>query len=578
MKKFLLAAPALLLGAALCFGRPSDGLHTLHIYTTNDIHGHYFDSLYVGGRLQGSLLSVSKFISERRAELGADRVILLDGGDFLQGDNAAYYYNYVATDRPHVYPLMAADIGYDAIAVGNHDIETGPAVFDRIDRELGRIPYLAANAIDPSGKPHFQEYTILRKDGFKVAVVGFTNPNMRAWLDEDKLAGIDFKDPTHGFAQGVVDRVVKKEKPDVVVVVIHSGTGAGDGSSYESQGRDLLYELKGVDVIVCAHDHRPYTEQYGSSCLVNSGSHCRNAGCVEVSLEVRGGKVVSKAVKASLERLDFKAVDEDLKAKYAGSFREVKAFSTREIGSLEMPLSTRPAYIGVNDCVGFVHRVCLEASGADVSVAAPLKFDAYVAPGKVIYNDLFSIYPFENQLFVVEMTGAEIVRYLEASYDSWIVSDRPGHVLRISQRADPRTGAQNWSFDARSYNFDSAAGIRYTVDVTKDYGSRVQVLGMADGSAFRPDGVYKVAMTSYRASGGGGLLRRAGIQPKVVGRLKEIRDFVGDCFAAHGTIGPEFTRCEAVLGSWKFVPEGVQATLEQDLKLVFPERGGRVGF
>ena len=175
------------------------------------------------------------------------------------------------------------------------------------------------------------------------------------------------------------------------------------------------------------------------------------------------------------------------------------------------------------------------------------------------------------------MTGQEIQRYLEVSYDKWIQTiSAPGqHVLNIQPYDDPRTGQQGWSFVNRAYNFDSAAGLHYTVDVTKPFGQRIVIAGMADGSPFDPQGEYKVAMTSYRASGGGNLLKEAGIdsdhlEDRIMGRYPEIRNILYDYLMKNGSIDPETIGDPKVIGSWKFIPEPLATkALEADMALLF---------
>ena len=197
-----------------------------------------------------------------------------------------------------------------------------------------------------------------------------------------------------------------------------------------------------------------------------------------------------------------------------------------------------------------------------------------------MYNDLFTIYPFENQLYVVKMTGREIHDYLEYSYDQWINTvSRPGeHVLKIAPRHDSRTGQQGWSFVNRSYNFDSAAGINYTVDVTKPAGSRVDIASMAGGQPFDPEKTYFVAMTSYRASGGGGILRAIGIDTdkitdRVVEYYPEIRNILYNYLLEHGSIDPAIIGDPERIGRWRFVPESLAAKgIDADMQLLFGKR------
>ena len=81
-----------------------DGNYTLQVLSTNDVHGTWFDSTYTAGNVKKSLLAMNYYIDSVRTADGAGNVLLLDAGDCLQGDNAAYYFNYVDTLTPHLFP------------------------------------------------------------------------------------------------------------------------------------------------------------------------------------------------------------------------------------------------------------------------------------------------------------------------------------------------------------------------------------------------------------------------------------------------------------------------------------------
>ena len=578
MKKNLLSAFLLpLLALVSCCG-PKDGTYRLQLFTTNDVHGRYFDSLYVGSGTRQSLYAVSHYVDSVRKADGPENVILVDAGDCLQGDNAAYYFNYIDTLAPHLYARMANYMKYDAVAVGNHDVETGHPVYDRVAQQLD-MPFMAANAIrNDNGRPYFADYTIVRKNGLKVAVLGFTNPNMKNWLSEDLWYGMHFESLLP-LVQQDVDKVIAKEHPHVVVVAVHSGTGEGDGSMLESQGLDLYNTLEGVDFLVCSHDHRPVVYEKSGICLINSGSHCRNIGHGVISLEVKDGKVVSKELSADLIPVRKEAVDTVMRNVFRKDFETVKAFTVKPVGTLVRDMRTRDAYKGMCDYMNLLHTLNLSCSPAEISFAAPLTFNGSIGAGTLVYNDLFTIYPFENQLFVVEMTGKEIKDYLEYSYGTWIntVTGKAGeHVLRISNEPDPRTGQRRWSFLGRAYNFDSAGGLVYTVDVTKPDGSRVEIASLADGTPFDMSAKYNVAMTSYRASGGGAIMREgAGIDTdnigtRVVAKYPEIRNILYDYLTAGGSIDPSLVGDPSVIGHWEFIPEKLAGRmLEKDMELLF---------
>ena len=547
---------------------------TLHIVTTGDVHGSWFDEPYVDGQsTKTSLMSVAAWVDSLRRAVGSKNVLLLDAGDCLQGDNAAYYYNYVDTLGEHAFVQLTAYMGYDAIAVGNHDIETGHPVYDRIASQLAShgIPFLAANALrEEDGEPYFTPYKVFRRGGMKVAVIGFTNPNNPAWMQKSLWSGIVFENLIP-CVQEWVDAVREKERPDLVVALTHSGTGEGDGSSLESQGLDLLATLSGVDLLVCSHDHRPFVKEEKGTWLINGGARAGNVGHLEVSCTKGGGR----ELKGEFVRMDKNRVDAAMKERFRPLYEKVRSFTLRPVGELTMELRTRDAYRGMCDYVNLVHTVQLAVSGAEISFAAPLTYNGTVRSGTVVFNDMFTIYPYENHLHMVRLKGSEIKDYLEYSYDGWIRTPGP-HVLKMENNPDPRTGSDKWSFVGRTYNFDSAAGLVYTVDVTRPFGNRVRIQSLADGRAFDPGAWYDVAMTSYRASGGGDLLIKAtGISSEELisrtsGRFPEIRELIYRFFMEHGRVDAALIGDRALLGEWHFVPEKIVGPLmEKDLALIF---------
>lgn len=578
MKKLIFVFALIACLASACCG-PKDGEYTFRILTTNDVHGHYFDSSYVSDRTSGSLLSVAWHVDSIRVADGAENVVLIDAGDCLQGDNAAYYFNYVDTVSKHLFARMVEEIGYDAVVVGNHDIETGHPVYDRLRKSMD-VPFLAANAIrTDDGRPYFQEFVTLKRHGLKITIIGFTNPNIKSWLSPLLWEGMDFTSLLP-HAQETVDRIIAREKSDVVIAALHAGTGSGDGSMLESQGLDLFNTLKGVDFVICSHDHRPVVHQNDSICLINAGSHCRNLGYGSVTVKVEGGKVVGKSLSADLLTLDKDKVDVQMRERFRPEYEAVKAFTLKEVGELRTDLYTKEAFSGMSDYMNLIHTLSLSCAPAEISIAAPLTANGVIKAGTLVYNDLFTIYPFENQLFVVEMTGKEIKDYLEVSYDRWVntVSSAQDHVLKIAERTDSRTSRKRWSFENLSYNFDSVAGAVYEVDVTKPFGERVSIASLADGGAFDMSMKYNVAMTSYRASGGGGLLKEAGvdtdrIDDRVVAYHPEIRNILYDYLVRNGEIDPARIGDPEVIGSWRFVPEATASkAIARDMNLLFPER------
>lgn len=555
--------------------RLEDGTHTFEVYATNDLHGRFFDSLYVSTNRyqthQYSLASVSTTIKEARNNIGNENVILLDIGDHLQGDNAVYYSNFVDTTSQHIFSRVMNYLKYDATVVGNHDIEPGPAVYNKVVKELN-MPYLAANAIyTKTGEPYFEPYTILDKGGVKIAVIGMTNPNIPNWLAPHLWEGIEFQEIMASMEHWV-EYVREKEQPHFVIAAIHAGLGDEESDSMENPARYVASNVKGIDLMLAAHDHKVNAEKVMSGdkeiWVLEGGSRAAALSKASVELIVKDGKVIATNVEG--ETISMAGVKPD--AEYMTHFREeflkVKEFTNREVGTLSNTISSRDAYFGTSAYIDMIHTLQLNATGADISFVAPLSFNAVIEKGVLNYQNLLDIYPFENQLNVIELTGQEVKDYLEYSYANWVNENavENGHLLNISK--DEKRN--RWSFNHPSFNFDSAAGIIYEVDITKANGERVSILSMADGINFDMDATYRVALTSYRASGGGYLLEEGAGIPKeqiaerIVELYADIREILYDQIQADGTLKAE------KLNHWKFVPENVVARLaKKDYGLLF---------
>ncbi len=569
-----------MLAAVACSSGPKDGVHTLRLMTTDDIHGTWFDSTYTDGNVRKSIMGIySKVDSVRKAD-GAENVLLVDAGDCLQGDNAAYYYNYIDTSSVHLFSRLVDYMGYDAIALGNHDIETGHPVYDRVTKELQDrgIAVLSGNAFRPDGSRYFPYFKMFERSGLRVAVLGYNNAAIKTWLPEKLWSGMEFKSLIP-LVQEDVDMVRAKEKPDVVIVVAHTGYGNGDGSILEAQAADLFKSLRGVDFVVCGHDHKPRVEKTDSIALLNSGSHSRFVALGTLSVTVNGGKVVSKSNDVRLIPVGVHDADPEMAKTFRPDYEAVKAFTLMDMGELRCDLATNEPIKGMCPYINLIHTLELSCPEAQISFAAPLTYDKTIPAGRIVYNDLFTIYPFENQLYIARMTGQEIKNALEYSYEGWINTvavPGKGHVLKIQPYDDPRNQQKGWSFTGRTYNFDSAAGINYTVDVTKPYGERVNITTLADGEAFSLDKEYNVALTSYRASGGGAIIPEGAgikdIEPRIVARYPEIRELLYDYLKKNVVIDPARIADESVLGHWDFVPSpAASAAIAKDFALVFGE-------
>jgi len=159
MKKLLFIQLFILITALLVHScAPQE--ESLAIYVTTDIHGMLlpYDNTE-GQATDHSLANLATLVNDA----GKENILLLDNGDILQGDPLVYYYNFVDTTRKHIVADILNHLGYDAATAGNHDIEAGHSVYDRVRRQYN-FPMLAANAINTeTGKPYFDPYTVINR-------------------------------------------------------------------------------------------------------------------------------------------------------------------------------------------------------------------------------------------------------------------------------------------------------------------------------------------------------------------------------------------------------------------------------
>ena len=552
-----------------------DGEYSIEIYATNDLHGRLFDSLYTDNSASRvhpySLASVSTYINDARRVSGDENVLLLDIGDHLQGDNSVFFYNFIDTVNTHLFVKVANYIGYDAVVVGNHDIEAGNRVYDKIKTEM-KAPYLAANAIRTSdSRPYFEPYTIIRKGKMKVAIIGMTNPNIPKWLSPDLWRGMKFIE-IYPYIQELVDNIRIKENPHLIIVALHAGVGDTSIYNVENPARFIAANTKGVDIIFAAHDHKTTAELIfngeDSVLVLAGGSRASSLSCSRVNIKVKNGEIVEKSIKGS--NISMSNIEPD--KQYLSHFREefliVKEFTNRIAGTLNNRISTRDAFFGPSGYVDMIHSLQLEKSGAEISFAAPLNYDVTIEAGDLNYQDLLNIYPYENQLFVIKLSGDEVKNYLEYSYSKWInkMNSQDDMLLMIRKSGS----GERERFVNVFFNFDSAAGIIYEVNAKKGDGERITIISMADGRPFDLKRVYKVALSSYRASGGGDLIEvgaripREEIEGRVVERLSDIRELLYQQLNERGSI--EAKR----LNHWKIVPEDfVKRAAKRDSLLLF---------
>lgn len=551
----------------------------IKIIFTTDVHGNYFPRDFITQKdWPGSLARVHQYVeSQRKAYKG--NVLLLDNGDILQGQPTAYYSNYIDTVSPHICSQVMNFMKYDAGNVGNHDVETGRNVMARWINDCN-FPILGANIIDKkSGKPYLPPYQIFHVDGVKVAVLGMITPAIPVWLPENLWKGLQFND-MEATAEEWIKVIQEQEEPDVIVGIFHAGKKAVHMGKYLDNVSYLVAEnIPGFDVVMYGHDHARSCETVENTggeivWMLNPANNAVAVGEATIKLTYDQGDLIDKEIEGQIVDLKDTPVNKAFMKKFNKSYKTIDKFVSKKIGTFKSTITTRDAFFGPSAFIDLIHTLQLDLTKADVSFVAPLSFDASIQEGDIYVSDMFNLYKYENMLYVMNLTGKEIKDYLEMSYGMWVnqMKSPSDHLLLLKEE---RTGNDERSvFVNRTYNFDSAAGIRYEVDVTKPEGEMVHIISMADGKPFDMDKTYKVALNSYRGNGGGELLTKgAGIpHNKLKSRIvyasdKDLRYYLMQTIEERGTMDPQ------PLNQWKFIPEAwTKPAAQRDYKQLFGDK------
>ena len=543
---------------------------TIRLVETSDVHGAFFPYNFTERRpMEGTMARVSTYLKRQRKTYG-DRLILLDNGDILQGQPTCYYTNYVKTDEPNIAAEVINYLKYDAETFGNHDVETGHAVYDKWIKEV-KCPMLGANIIDTkTNKPYVKPYTIIEREGVRVAILGMLTPAIPNWLHESLWTGLRF-DEMLQTARHWLKILKEQEKADVIVGLFHSGWDGGIVTpTYEEDvARKMAETVEGFDVIFFGHDHTERNTTINNTLCMDPS--CNALKVAEATIQIRNGKVVSK--KGEIIDVRNEAIDQQYIAHFQPQIDAIRQYVERQLGTFASPMRSRDAFFGSAAFTDLIHQLQLDETHADISFNAPLTFNTDIKAGPIYMSDMFKLYRFENKIYVLRMTGEEVRKHLERSYDLWVntMKSPDDHIMMLNEGSagdEQRRGFKNLTF-----NFDSAAGIDYVVDVTKPDGQKVHILQFSAGRPFDEKAWYKVVMNSYRGNGGGELLTQgAGIPlDSINNRIifmseRDQRYYLTQKIEREGKVEGK------ALNNWRFIPDAwARPAIERDRKLIFGE-------
>jgi 2',3'-cyclic-nucleotide 2'-phosphodiesterase / 3'-nucleotidase len=528
---------------------------TITVLATTDMHGHIYPYDYLAGRpAERGLAKIATLIRGERKL--APSALLVDCGDTIQGSQLeSVYQTGISTGKLpadlNIDPMMAAmnALGYDAMAVGNHEYNYGLKNFQKARNEA-KFPWLSANTKAKPGSSHkpLDPYLIKVVDGVKVGIVGLTTPAVPSWEKPENFAGYAFLN-ARSSAEEAVKELRSKHKVDVVLIIAHSGlerekesigpaTGLGENIARELAG------ITGVDAIIFGHTHDQVAElRIGEVLLTQPKNWGISLSRMDLKLESKpqgGYRVVSKTARLLSVT---NAVDADPEIlKLAAPYHEItERYLNTVVAKATNDITATTSRVEDTAMIDAIQRVQMHYSKADVSFASSFNPRAAISKGDVTIRQVAALYLYDNELYAIEGTGQMVKDALENAARYFI-------------------GCQNAACSNKplinsaviGYNFDMAQGVTYEIDLTAPVGDRIRSLRL-EGKPLGMDRKLRIALNNYRSAGSNGYMMFKGA--KVVWRsYDDIRDLIVRYYADHDLpSSPD--------NNWRIIPETAQQAL-----------------
>lgn len=504
MRKFRICMAVLT--AAMFFSSCGDRPGTLRLVATSDIHGNIFPYSYYEGQEapEGGLSRVMTYLRAQRKEY-KDRLMYFDCGDNLDGSPLTYY-DKTADYSGESLPAKALDdLGCLAGAFGNHDMEPGPVTYQKYF-DTSKHPLVCANLIDTeTGEPALPPYWTFERGGAVIAVVGFITPAISWLLPSTALQYYTVMDAVES-AKSVISQIIENEHPHLIVGLLHTGYDSSRKGNYaaEDEALRIALEVPGFDVIFYGHDHQACMEEVvncaGDSVLmICPGAYGEYVAQADVDLNVKKGELISKSVRGEL--VDVRGLEPD--RKFTDSYKDrtdaVYHYMDSVIGQFGTPADAREAAWAPSSAVGYISSTLLRASHAQIALASAYDNSWCIEAGNVTPADMMKMYPFDNQITSLILKGSEIKSLLEyaSAHCMNTVRTEADTLLKMTAKDG------GYVLGYQPFDFFTAMGIDYTVDVTRPAGDRIRITGLTGtGEAFLPEKTYRVAVNSFLASGG----------------------------------------------------------------------------
>ena len=561
--RWLLILSALL--AALLFQSAlAEDTHIV-ILGTSDMHGNVWGWTYEDGTetSNNGMARLYTYIQQVREE--NPNTFLIDGGDEIQGTILTDDIANKEPDQPH--PVIAAMnvMGYDAMTIGNHEFNWGvPTLLEILG--TAKFPVLSANILDGDGNCLTGTgWTIIERGGIRLAVIGVSTPQIPRW--DGGKAGID--DLICEAPSDAVRRAITEigDQADLIMVSAHMGLHAEYDETFRTDSaRKILEDNPEVDILQVAHQHITVNESIGSVPVGGVRNAGREIARFDLTLDENKKIIASEVTIVDMADYEPSLTIREIPAVRLAHDRAVALAGVGTEGSgIEQgaPLGVTTSRFqpdneirGIPEgklhntaVVDLILKVEMENAGADVAAASLFRDNSDLPEGEIRYADIFNIYKYDNTLYRVTVTGAELKSYMEWSaecYNQWIPGD-------INISFDP---------DYPGYLYDMFSGVDYEINLSMPKGRRIENVMYKD-RPLQDDDVLTLAVNNYRYSST--LKARNLIDgTREWESSNSVRDMIVEYFGKNSPVEPE------VFNNWRIT--GV------DLGVTDPRRAELVGW
>ena len=448
------------------------------ILHTNDVHG--------------AIGEYAKVAALKQAYQAAGAYVLLaDAGDFIQGDPTVS-----ASQGKTAIELMNL-AGYDVAAPGNHEFDYGYPNLKTLAGEAD-FPILAANVRYDNAAALGDQTTFTTTDGKKIGIFGLDTPETATKAHPDKIKGVSFLAAQEMFdcAQAQVDAL----KADGCAYIICLGHLGIDAESTGNRSIDLLEKVTGIDVFIDGHSHSTLEEikeatngtgKVGDTVLTSTGTKLANVGMVDISPD---GTISTSSLATSELTV---TPDAKVAARAEEIQKEIDAdygtvFAKTEVALDGEKANVRTGETNLGDLIAdaMLWQAGLLDEGVDAAVTNGGGIRASIAAGDITKKDINTVLPFGNTLYVVKVTGAELLEALEAS--TYCTPEAIGGFPQVAGiEFTVNTGAQ---FDTKELYPGTTYGKPASINRVM-----IQTVG---GEAFNPEETYTIVTNDFMGAGG----------------------------------------------------------------------------